>query len=64
MVGISMFSDEIALMLFEHDDRTAALAHVDEQIEISIRKADWEGAQSWRRVGSEIEQLALVPLKR
>jgi hypothetical protein len=64
MTGISIFADDIAPMLFEHDGRTAALAHVEEQIEISLRKADWEGVKSWRHVGSEIEKLALVPLKR
>jgi hypothetical protein len=63
MTGISLIADEIALTLFErHGNR--AMVHVEEQVRLSRQRADWEGVRSWRYVGSEIEKLARVPLKR
>jgi hypothetical protein len=62
MTGISIIADEIALTLFKRHGKQA-MVHVEEQVKLSRRRADWEGVKSWRCVGSEIERLARVPLR-
>ena len=62
MTGISIVTDEIALTLFERHGRRA-IVHVQEQIRLSLKRADWPGVKSWRYVGAEIEKLARVPLR-
>jgi hypothetical protein len=61
MTGISIIADEIALTLFERYGKRA-MVHVEEQVNLSRKRSDWEGVKSWRYVGSEIERLVRAPL--
>jgi hypothetical protein len=62
MTGISIVTDEIALTLFERHGRKAII-HVQEQIGLSLERADWPSVKSWRYAGAEIDKLARVPMQ-
>jgi hypothetical protein len=56
MTDISLFTNEVALTLFERHGKSA-MVYVDEQVKLALRRADWLSVKSWRYVGGEIEKL-------
>ena len=62
MTEIIIVTDKVARTLVERHG-SAAIVHVEEQVKVALKRADWVAVKSWRHVGHEIEKLRRFPMK-